>query len=245
MRSMIEKERGGWLWRCWSNDYRNGEIAYAFFGLRGPRLEIEFPSDWHEQRRAWVRIGLGLLQVCFSFPWKRTVPDQGQCSGPTYGFYFFQNSLVLSYGKTKGTRGDPRMHIDLPWALHFHKRWELVEGDSYAKGRQCWVEVPKPLNHGRLATKWTAPYRYVRRSGEVQERTATYYAERWEHRYNWLRWFPFPRRIRTSISGEFSDEVGEGTGSWKGGTTGCGYDIRGGETPFDCLQRMERERVFR
>lgn len=30
----------------------------------------------------------------------------------------------------------------------------------------------------------------------------------------------------------------------KGGCTGCGYDIKPGETPLECLQRMERERKF-
>jgi len=243
MRTRIENERGGWLWRCWGGNY-DGEIAWAFLGWRGPRLEVEFPSDWHESRRAWIRMGIGLLTLCFSFPWRRTVPDEGQCSGPTYGFYFFEDSLVIEWGKSKGTGRDPRLHISLPWALHFHKRWELVEGDSYAKGRVGWCEVPKDLNHGVIATKWTAPYRYVRRSGEVQERTATFYAERCEHRYNWLRWLPFPRRIKSSISVEFNDEVGEGTGSWKGGVTGCGYDMLDDELPLECLRRMESERKF-
>lgn len=244
MRTRVEKcYDGGLLWRCWSSDYRNGEVAYAHIGWRGPCFEIEFPSDWHEHRRAWVRIGLGFIKFAFSFPWPKAVPDHGQCSGPTYGFYFFQDSLVLKWGKDKG-RGERSKHIDLPWALRFHKRWELVEGDSYAKGVQDWCEVPRKLNHGVIATKWTAPYRYVRRSGEVQERTATFYAERWEHRYNWLRWLPFPRQIKTSISVEFSDEVGEGAGSWKGGTTGCGYDMRDDELPLECLRRMERDRKF-
>lgn len=241
MRTRIERDGRGWLWRCWS---RNGEVAYAQLGWRAPQLEIEFPSDWHERRRAWVRIGIGFLTVCFSFPWRWVVPDEGQCSGPKYGFYFFDTSLVLEWGKSKGRRGDPRLHIDLPWALHFHKRSELVEGDSYAKGKQGWCEVPKELNHGVIATKWTAPYRYARRCGEVQERTATFYAERWEHRYNWIRWLPFPRRIATSISIDFDDEVGERTGSWKGGVLGCGYDLRPGESPLECLRRMERERKF-
>jgi len=80
MRLRVEKERRGLLLRCWSSDYMQGEIAYALLGWRGPKLEIEFPSDWHEYRRAWIRIGIGFLTTAFSFPWKKTVPDDGQCS---------------------------------------------------------------------------------------------------------------------------------------------------------------------
>lgn len=43
---------------------------------------------------------------------------------------------------------------------------------------------------------------------------------------------------------EFSDEVGERTGSWKGGVLGCGFDMLPGERPVDALRRMELERKF-
>lgn len=44
---------------------------------------------------------------------------------------------------------------------------------------------------------------------------------------------------------EFSDEVGERTGSWKGGTIGCSFDIQKGETAEQALKRMEKTREFR
>lgn len=87
----------------------------------------------------------------------------------------------------------------------------------------------------------TYPYRYLLQSGEVQERTATIYVERRTRR---LKYLPFVRRVSHAISVEFSDEVGERSGSWKGGCVGCGYDLRPGETPRECLKRMERERKF-
>jgi len=43
---------------------------------------------------------------------------------------------------------------------------------------------------------------------------------------------------------KFSDEVGERTGSWKGGVIGTGSEMRPGESPEQCLRRMERERKF-
>lgn len=46
------------------------------------------------------------------------------------------------------------------------------------------------------------------------------------------------------IDVDFDGEVGERTGSWKGGTVGCSYESRPGETPVQTLRRMERERRF-
>jgi len=50
--------------------------------------------------------------------------------------------------------------------------------------------------------------------------------------------------IRRMINIEFSDEVGERTGSWKGGCTACGYDWLPGEEQETALRRMERECKF-
>lgn len=94
---------------------------------------------------------------------------------------------------------------------------------------------------GRLIEEF--PYRYVLRSGEVQERTARVSVERRRRKLKWLRWLPFARTSH-SIDVAFSDEVGERTGSWKGGTVGCGYTLREGETARECLYRMQEERKF-
>lgn len=58
-------------------------------------------------------------------------------------------------------------------------------------------------------------------------------------------WTSLFSKIRTDIDVEFDKEVGERTGSWKGGVLGCGWGLLPGETPYECLKRMERERLFR
>lgn len=217
MRLGVEKDHRGILFRCWSSDYRQGEIAYARLGFRGLRLDIEFPSDWHEHRRVWIRGSLGLISGAFSLPWcGKVVPDDGQCSGPTYGFYFFQDSLVLEFGKTHGRRGDPQKHIRMPWG------WRHVELRKETQPR-------------------VYSYQYERESGEIQKREATIHQETRIWRRFWIPW----QKVVRSINVEFSDEVGERTGSWKGGTTGCGYQMLPHETPLECLRRMERERRFK
>lgn len=189
------------------------EYAYAKFGLSGLCAEIEFPSDWHDRRAAWVRLGFGIGRVGFSFPWPWTVPDEHQCSGPTYGFSFFDDVLLLHWGKSKGKRSDPLKVIHMPW------HWKHRE-------------------HRVLSDFEKHDYRYTLRSGEVQRRTAKIRVEA----RRWTR-FWWPRTMnRRYIEIEFDDEVGERSGSWKGGVMGCSYDMLPHESPAECLRRMERER---
>jgi hypothetical protein len=88
------------------------------------------------------------------------------------------------------------------------------------------------------------PYRYLLRSGQVQEVVATIHVERRVRRLKVLRWTSLFQRVSYAIDVAFSNEIGEESGSWKGGTVGCGYELRPGETPRECLKRMERDRRF-
>lgn len=214
-----------------------GEIAYLRFGLCAPCATIEFPGDWHEYRRAWIRVGLGVLRLAFSFPWRWGMPDQGQCSGPRFGFYFIDRAFVVLYGKATG-RASRSKHIDLPWA------WTHVRHD--------YLTDIGSLHHRAAPNEYSAPedskqklqFIYVRRNGEAQHRTATVNGEEREWRWSWFKWLPFPRMIKRTINVEFDAEVGEGTGSWKGGTTGCSYDWWRDETQHQALLRMQAHRKF-
>lgn len=240
MRFRVEKERRGLLLRCWSSDFRQGEIAYALLGIRGPRAEIEFPSDWHEQRRAWIRLGCGILSIAFSFPWSKIVADEDQCSGPTYGFYFFEDALVLKWGKDTGRSTDRKTskYIRLPWS------WEHIRHD--------YLNPDGSLHHTSVQGEYSGPeetkqrflYQYQLDSGEIQKRMATVNGEEREWRWRWLKHLGWPRLIRRTINVEFDGEVGERTGSWKGGTIGCSWDWLHGESMKDALDRMETERKF-
>lgn len=191
------------------------EIFYARLGLTGLQAEIEFPSDWHEHRLGWIRIGLGLFKVALAFPWPWTVPDEYQCSGPTYGFHFYEDVLFVRWGKNKGQRTAPQKVFYMPWSWRHQEHKILTEPESY-------------------------PYAYVLRDGTVQYRIAKI---RVETRL-WTRpWLP-SSLLRKSIDVEFDGEVGERTGTWKGGTLGCSYEMKQDETPLGTLRRMEQERKF-
>lgn len=191
------------------------EVAYAVLGIRGLQAEIEFPSTWHERRRGWVRLGFGIGSAAVSFPWPWAYKDHWQCQGPTFGFKFFEDLLFIYYGKPTGTRESPQKAINMPWA------WKHRE-------------------HLILSEPETHPYTYTLRSGEVQSRTATIKVESRRWTRFWLPW----RRVSRYIDITFSDEVGERSGSWKGGCIGCSFDMLPSETPVQALRRMEATRKF-
>jgi hypothetical protein len=118
---------------------------------------------------------------------------------------------------------------------------KLVRGDQARDGlRYPYHDEPEG------AYRQTFAYVYTLQSGEVQVREAAVTAERrtWCWRLFWKAGLWFPKRTRAYIDVAFSDEVGERTGSWKGGCVGASYELRRGESPEACLRRMERERVF-
>jgi hypothetical protein len=128
--------------------------------------------------------------------------------------------------------------ITMPWCDWHHVSTEVLLPDgTWAPEVNSWERDKTP--DGRHTE--THPYNYLLRNGEVQRCTATIFVERRTWRLRRLR---FIRKSRTSIDVSFSEEMGEGRGSWKGGTLGCGYDLKPNETPRECLKRMERERRF-
>lgn len=211
-RMSIESDYRGKLLRFF---WGYSEVAYIVLGPRGPCLNIEFPSDWHELRAGWIRVSLGLITFAIAFPWPWVSKDEGQCSGHQYGLTFFDDVLILNYGKDKGFRKDPTRVFYMPWSWRHIATHEIAECGTF-------------------------PYTYVLKSGEVQNRTATVEEK---IAYYWRPWIPFSKYWRYADI-DFNDEVGERSGSWKGGTIGCSYTIEKGETPEQCLRRMERERKF-
>lgn len=129
----------------------------------------------------------------------------------------------------------------IPW-----RNWVQVAHDvRQATGN--WTPFVGSWERGKAPDRRhveTLPYRYMLRSGEVQARTAAVSVERRVRRLRMLRWLPWFQRTTHAIDVTFSDEVGERSGSWKGGCIGCGYELKPGETAPQCLKRMETERRF-
>lgn len=156
----------------------------------------------------------------------------------SYGVTYIDKMLSFQWGKH-------RKSFEMPWAMAWQR-------SSYLLADGKWIhELPKKQIPGRWDEDfklklWVEhhPYRYTLRNGTVQERIATVTVEEREWRPRWLQWTKRFAKVRRSIAVEFNDEVGERTGSWKGGTMGCGYDLKPNESFEECLRRMESERKF-
>ena len=130
---------------------------------------------------------------------------------------------------------------NLPWLSKVHQRHEVRRSDG------SWVPFVGSWEQGKERDgreEFTFPYTYILRNGTRQDRNATVYVERRAWRPKGFQWTSLFENCRQSIDVSFSDEVGEETGSWKGGTIGCSWTMLPCESPEQALRCMERERKF-
>lgn len=155
------------------------------------------------------------------------------------GFSLYKDHLYLTW-KNKS------YFVHFPWEWT-HVRHSIMnkEGEWINVTRRHMLEDPTTYDdYEGMKNKETFPFQYTLKNGTVQRLFATVNTEEREWRWKGLKFLPWPRLIRRVIDIEFSSEVGERSGSWKGGTLGCSYDLIPGESQLQCLQRMERERTF-
>lgn len=213
--------------RVYHSRRRRVEVCVKF---AGPALRwVALDDDYHT-----LQLGLVFLTIYIRTP---RVFKSWECFEGGVGFSFTEDSIHINWGnKTKV--------YWYPWSWDFVRRWEWVDGYCADGSDGQWFEIPRRARHNAVASKHIHDFTYTLKSGEVQHRKATVSRDRMEWRWRWLMWLPWPRKIRTCIWVDFDGEVGERTGSWKGGATGCGYDMEPEETPLQTLRRMERERKF-
>jgi len=166
-----------------------------------------------------------------------------------FGFYFYGepryniDCLVIQTGREQGG-----IYIFMPWSLHWYRSSYLLKSDEeyHWDSDLKWEHETKGNGKNMWEDKWkdvlwkkTYPYEYTLKSGETQGRTAEIKVVEQEWRRRWLMWTPLFNRVSRRIDVSFSDEVGEQSGSWKGGTVGCSFEILFSETPREALRRME------
>jgi hypothetical protein len=183
-------------------------------------------------------------------PFKTGINDAGM-NNKRFGFYFYgeglncaDNIVFLYKKKTK--------FIYFPWSYEWFRT-------SYLRKDGTWENEQKNIKKdGKIIRKnfyedekWESilfsesyDYTYFLENGDMQKRMAKIQVIEREWRMKWFMWTNFKNKKRKVIDVEFSDEVGERSGSYKGGTVGCSYEMKKGESPLDCLRRMENERKF-
>lgn len=226
----MKKEK--WIFnRKWLTFYFNWgfDISFESCGYFDPRMRINFDIIF--------------FSLCLILPFKSKHTDE--CDPPKWGVAIHNNKFwIYKGGKGNMNGGNKWWTWDFPWSYEWVRRsklrkdetWEHeVEGDRKEFWRDEWKDV---LWNGNFL------YIYTLKSGEKQEVVANISVEEMEWRQKWLKWTKKFAKIRRSIDIQFSDEVGERSGSWKGGCLGCGYDMLPNEKPYETLKRMEKEREF-
>ena len=220
------KEKG--LWRGWLKDGQCVEINYGGRSWEFGAVVTIHDDDCSSGRR--------LLNLCFwklsvwlplgltAFPWEAM-------SGPHWGISASRKFGLCFYW------GQRRKSYDWPW------NWHTLAYETLTKDGD-WRELDWDQRKTQAYSE-AHPYTYTLRSGKVQNRMATITKRRHVLTWQAFKRFGWPRWIKESVDIEFDDEVGERSGSWKGGCIGCSYDLKPGESMEQCLRRMEGERVFR
>jgi len=214
-----------------------GELAPHF---KYPKLALEYCPAGMFSHNTLIVAPL-FFSVYLHLPTRKHGDGCMRDKEPQYGFYTIDQSIVWKWGTE---------YHSFSWPLFsfHHQSTEVLTLDRQpvwieysGKKQKDWTVRHTEEEAAKKANCFTTRYLYQLKSGKVQERTATVSVGR----MTWGRkWFPFLKKIRTSIDVTFSDEVGERSGSWKGGCIGCGYDMLKNETPMQCLRRMERDRKF-
>lgn len=158
-----------------------------------------------------------------------------ECETPKFGIYWFEQALWFCFGR--------KIKVwHMPWSWDFYKRWERISG--YEKDSFHWIEIPISAPNGKVGEKETHKYKYILKNGSIQNREAEIYVDKMQWRWRMFKFIPFIHKTQVCININFDKEIGEKTGSWKGGCVGCSYEMKSGESALQALRRMEKERKF-
>ena len=218
------KEPG--LWRGWLRNDQSVEISTKKSGWDfGGGVHVHSNDADMGDRMLFLK----LWRLTIVLPLGITEHPWPSMDGPQWSAYASREfGLTFHWGLR-------RKSFDWPWCLH-----TLAYEHQLADG--SWRDV---FDHSTKPYSEVYSYTYTLRNGTVQNRTATVSKRRHILCRRAFKMIGWPKWTKESIDVRFNDEVGERSGSWKGGTIGCGYDLHHGETMVECLRRMERERDFR
>lgn len=219
------RERG--MWRAWTKSGQSLEISWGW-----RRASVGLRVGQHgRSRHVWI--GVGIAQAFIPIGIDPKGDQYGRFDEPDYGLDISVEHGVWWRWGLKSKRWEwPFRVVTLAWDYETETGWATKLGRYVPHAER---EPAKTETH---------PYTYVLRSGEIQKREATITRERWVLGRRILHRLGWPKRRKMEIDVRFSDEVGERSGSWKGGCVGCSYEMKPGETPLETLRRMERERKF-
>jgi len=204
-------------------------------------FDISFEICGYFDNRPRINLDIIFFNLTLILPFRNKWTDECDC--PKWGIAIHSNTLWIYKGSKGNMNGGNKWWTAyMPWSY----QWVRT---SYLKKDGTWEHEREGNRKDMYEEKWlpiiwneTYPYTYVLKSGVVQKRKALLKVVEREWRWHWFKWLPLTKMVKKTIDITFDDEVGERTGSWKGGTLGCGYNMKKGELPEQTLRRMEKER---
>lgn len=236
------RKHGNCYHLCTGKRYAENNDWVIFYFRK--HFELTYSVCGYFDNRPEINIALFFFMLTIKLPVRNKWTDE--CDAPTWGIaYHNQTFWIYRGGKGNMNGGNKWWTFNMPWQYIWIRTSNLKVGGTWEHeiGKKNKEFYDKERWKGILWTE-TYQYTYILKSGEVQNRTATIRVEEREWRQRWLKWTKLFSKVIKTISIDFNDEVGEETGSWKGGCTGCGYTMNHGELPEQTLRRMEKERKF-
>lgn len=217
--------------------YSNNWIIFYFANS----FDISFEICGYFDNRPRINLDLIFFSLELILPFRNKWTDE--CDPPKWGISIHGNTFwIYRGGKGNLNGGNKWWTWDIPF---FKKEWVrtsiLLKDDTWEHEnkrnrknfyREEWKEKQKSWN-----------YNYVDKYDGLIIPTTIYVGEM-EWRPKWLTWTKLFGKVSRYIDVRFSKEVGSKKNDWKGGVLGCGYELIPGESPLDCLKRMEKERDF-
>ena len=252
----LQKGKRGWLYLD-LEDSLKGLFNWEYcVELSGPKLEVELHGGESNQDLLFS-FGLVFLKIYINFCGVFKSDKEG--ISRRYGFNFFMDQFQILWGSAEPMGYVKKQGFSKMWPIPF-KTWNFkghwilrkdglwVKGEHIPKlGDRSWYPGWDEKNQSFLIPpddRWYEIYEYTYKlkSGVVQERKAFCHVEK----RLWTRkWLPFQKMVKKSLNFYFNGEVGERTGSWKGGAISSSIKMFNNETEEQAFRRMERERKFK
>lgn len=217
----LEKTLGMWRINQDSIDFKWGYFA--------PRwgFELVIGRGSYFDRRYCLSFCLGWGHFSIKFPCKTSL--QEGCDPPRYGIAAHHGTLwVYKGGEYDNSIGQVTRNAWWTWDLPFIT---LSHVDSYMDTAHGWVKDNVVSDHVK-AQYYTLPVKYVTKRGQLQRATATFHKTKSVFSRKWL---PFYRKTIWGVRVDFDTEIGEGVGSFKGGTLSIRTTLPSDMPPVEAL----------
>lgn len=243
------------------NKNRDGEILVnknftIYAGLH--HLSFHFEPGYYDGDHMMLIASTMFHRFFFNIPWWKVPEHEGDDYG--FGFYLYNDDPKKLFITINLYWGSWNKTLWMPWNYELHhsiiegrddKRYIEFYGEARERNKRAARYNCKPLPvkdmydiYRNLDFYWQAPYEYTLKNGQKQRCIGMYYVEEREWRPRITKFLPIFKLSRRVLEINFTAEMGEKVGSWKGGVMGFSREILPGEDPQEAYQRIMKETKF-